>query len=84
MNLKPNRPLTQWLEAATPDQRRKLAKLAKTSLPHLWHIANGRRSASAELAQRIAHAAYKVGNILPLHQIDLCAACGKCPLLNGK
>lgn len=84
MDLKPNRPLTEWLNAANPEERKELAKRAKTSLPHLQHVAHGRRSVSADLAQRIAHAAKHFPLNPELFQTDLCQACGRCPLLNGK
>jgi transcriptional regulator with XRE-family HTH domain len=71
--------IANWLAAATPEQARDLAKRAKTSVPHLRHIAHGRRGVSAELAQRLAHASSRAE--LPLDQTDLCDACHKCPLL---
>jgi hypothetical protein len=83
----PNKALRKWLDEATPAQRKSLAKEAKTSVPQLYHIASGRRKASAALAQRIAHAS-GWGRVLapsfapkPIDQRELCDACGKCPLL---
>jgi hypothetical protein len=85
--LVPNKPLRDWLSKATPAQARQLALLAGTSVLQLRHLATGRRAASADLAQRIAHASESVdrhdehGNALPyLPQTELCAACGRCPL----
>lgn len=89
MDLKPNKSLTKWLNIATPAQRKLLARFAKTSLPHLQHVAHGRRAVSADLAQRIAHAAATIGigigeGLLPsLYQQDLCDACRRCPLVSG-
>lgn len=85
MSPKPNRSLTKWLTAADPAQRKLLAKLAQTSLAHLQHVAKGRRQVSADLAQRIAHASQRIFQIDgALLQTELCEACRKCPLLNGK
>lgn len=81
---RPNTTIRKWLKTADPDTAKRLAKLAKTSVPHLRHIAAGRRGMSAELAQRIAHASRKLNAAdLELLQVDLCAACMRCPLLNG-
>lgn len=91
----PNKALRHWLIAATPDQIKQLAKGARTSVAQLRHIAHGRRAASADLAQRIAHASVEVrqsspsgfdegGRELPtpvyLDQTELCAACARCPI----
>ena len=78
----PNKALRAWLDAATPDQTRELAKAAKTSVLQLRHLAAGRRKASAALAQRIAHASLWKNGIQwprPLDQRELCEACGRCP-----
>jgi transcriptional regulator with XRE-family HTH domain len=91
----PNKALRFWLFAATPDQVKQLAKDARTSVAQLRHIAHGRRAASADLAQRIAHASSELRRRTPhgfdaggmeirqpplLDQTELCAACAKCPL----
>lgn len=81
----PNKSLKKWLAEATPDQTKRLAKEAGTSVAQLRHIAHGRRAASASLAQRIAHASqYDYGNLgaspLPMDQRELCDACALCPL----
>lgn len=81
---RPNIAIRSWLHNTTPDQAKAMAKAASTSVPHLRHIAAGRRQMSADLAQRIAHAASEVPDTPELFQVDLCAACRKCPLLNGK
>lgn len=81
---RPNTKIRAWLRKADSDTAKKLAKLANTSVPHLRHIGAGRRGMSAELAQRLAHASTRLDNPeLELLQVDLCAACLKCPLLNG-
>lgn len=79
MSRRPNA-MRQWLTQATPEQARALAKAAKTSVAHLRHIATGRRGVSAELAQRLAHAA-TAPKMPPLYQTELCAACARCPLV---
>jgi plasmid maintenance system antidote protein VapI len=76
--------IRDWLQAATPIEARQLAKAAKTSVPHLRHIAKGRRGISADLAQRLAHASASLPRALHLYQTHLCEACGRCPLVTGK
>lgn len=76
-----NSALFNWLEKASPEQARQLAKTAKTSVAQLRHIAYGRRRASADLAQRLAHASetgIRFG--MRLNQRELCVACAKCPI----
>ncbi len=73
--------IARWLAAATPDQARALAKAARSSVPHLRHIAHGRRKVSAELAQRLVHASTKLKDpALLLDPMSLCEACSRCPL----
>jgi hypothetical protein len=74
---RPTTAMRKWLSVASADDKRKLAKAAKTSVIYLYHIAAGRRALSADLAQRLAHASGGA-----LDQRELCVACGKCPLLN--
>jgi len=78
---RPNTTMRNWLQAATPNQARELAKAADTSVAHLRHIAAGRRAVSADLAQRLAHASLSIGDYqdLILDQRELCVACGNCP-----
>ena len=59
----------------TLTQRKRLAKLAKTSDKYLNHLQSGRRHASAELAIRLERGAARMGIDLPRE--ELCAACGK-------
>jgi len=75
---RPSTTMRNWLKTATPAQARALAEAAETSVPHLRHIAAGRRSMSADMAQRVAHASNAYGP--RLNQTDLCEACGRCPL----
>ncbi len=80
---KPNVVMREWLEKATPEDRKELAANAGTSVAHLGHIAAGRRNISAELAQRLAQASQVFGSrTLQLMQRDLCHACSVCPLIN--
>jgi plasmid maintenance system antidote protein VapI len=81
---RPNTIIRDWLQAATPDEARQLAKAAKTSVPHLRHIAKGRRGISADLAQRLAHASGGLPTVLALYQTQLCDACKRCPLVPAK
>ena len=81
---RPNITIRSWLKKADHKQAAILAKYAETSVPHLRHIAAGRRQMSAQLAQRLAAAS--MGFAVPdleLHQQDLCQACKVCPLVNG-
>lgn len=77
----PNRALRNWLKVASPDQARALATASGTSVPHLRHIAAGRRGVSADLAQKLAHASTHIGDDLELDQRALCGACARCPLV---
>lgn len=80
---RPNTTMRDWLHMATPDDAREVAKLADTSVPHLRHIAAGRRNMSAELAQKLAHASRELHVLaLRLDQRELCKACARCPLAN--
>lgn len=82
---RPNITIRSWLHRSDPRQAESLARHAETSVPHLRHIAAGRRQMSAQLAQRLATASLKLGiPELELHQVDLCQACKSCPLLNGR
>lgn len=77
----PNTIIRDWLKAASPAEAKQLAKRAKTSVPHLRHVAKGRRGMTAEFAQRLAHASVGMNPALWLMQTELCAACAVCPLL---
>ena len=77
---KPNPHLRAWLKTVSTLEARAVAKAAGTSVPHLRHVAAGRRNLSADLAQCLAHATNK-GRTLPLMQQELCIACSRCPLV---
>lgn len=72
---KPNIAVRAWLKATSPEQAEHAAEAAGTSLEYLRHVAAGRRSMKAELAQKLAHAT-------GIDQRLLCSACGRCPLAN--
>jgi hypothetical protein len=75
--------IAKFLATATPDDARAFAKAGKTSVPYLRHVAAGRRGVSAEQAQRLAHAAKKVGGAAAfITQRALCEACAMCPLID--
>lgn len=76
----PNRTLKKLFQVMTPVQARQLVKLAGTSVPHLRHVAAGRRNMSAELAQKLATASQKMPKPLLLNQVELCHACKICPI----
>lgn len=80
---RPNTAMKDWLKSATPEQARAVAKVAETSVPHLRHIAAGRRNMSAELAQKLAHSSKELHiRALYMNQQELCRACAKCPLVS--
>lgn len=80
--------LKAWLTAATPAQRARLAKEARTTAGTLHQLAGGFRTdgelrASPELAKRLEIASRRVKNHWrnapePLRREDLCPACGAC------
>ena len=76
----PNRTLKKLFQVMTPAQARQLVKLAGTSVPHLRHVAAGRRNMSAELAQKLATASQRMPKPMLLNQVDLCNACKICPI----
>lgn len=76
--------MSHWLRTATSDQRKQLAKAAKTSFAHLQHIASGRRGVTAELAQRLSAASLTLPKALRLDARALCKACSTCPLARKK
>jgi hypothetical protein len=79
--MSPQLTMTRWLQRATTAQARELAAAAKTSVPHLRHIAAGRRNAEAALALRIARGSRSLGErALIIDQRDICKTCGVCPL----
>jgi hypothetical protein len=65
--------ISRLLKTMTPDDARKFAKKAGTSVPYLRHISKARRDVSCAMAWRIVEAADKMGIVIP--QTDLCAAC---------
>lgn len=78
----PNTTIKRWLAMATAEQKKFLAEQAHTSVNHLLHIASGRRSMGADLAQRISTASERfTDKRLHLEQRRLCTACAKCPLV---
>jgi hypothetical protein len=72
---RPQTAMSQWLSKASSVEKRTAAKAAGTSIVYLYHVAAGRRSLSADLAQRLAHST-------GIDQRELCAACAKCNLAN--
>jgi hypothetical protein len=80
--MRPSTAMRRWLHAVTPDEARAVAKAAGTSVPHLRHIAAGRRGVSADLAQRLAHVTAPSFAVPHLDPRTLCVACSKCPLAN--
>jgi len=82
-------PFRKWWSAATPAQKRRLARLAKTTVGSLHQLAGSYRTkgvlhASPELARRIEIGAYKMARMpgqpaMPqLLRTELCPACGRC------
>lgn len=73
--------LTAWLSKATPDQARKLAKFAKSSVKSIRHIAAGRRRGSADAAVKLGNASVKISteSLGAIDQGSVCPACKTCP-----
>jgi hypothetical protein len=81
----PKKTMRQWLNVATAKQKQQVAELAGTSVPHLQHIAGGRRKVSAELAMTLAHASKTLSiKKLLLDPRTLCDACSVCPLVDKR
>jgi transcriptional regulator with XRE-family HTH domain len=81
----PRRVMRQWLNKATAVQKRQVAEAAGTSVPHLQHIAGGRRTVSAELAQSLAAASKDLHiKALLIDARTLCAICAVCPLVDKR
>jgi hypothetical protein len=75
--------MRRWMRLATSDQKKALAKAAKTSVPHLNHITSGRRGVKPELAQRLAAASRTLKQrALYLDQRELCHDCSVCPIVD--
>lgn len=64
----------RWMKQSSPDEKKALAKGAKTSVNMLYQLGYGTRKASSELAARVENAA--AGEIA---RGDLNATCEKCP-----
>lgn len=71
--------LKKWLSAATPKEKSKLAKLAKTSISYLRHLANGRRKITAEQAARIESATQKIEKVPNVLRGEISPTCAACP-----
>lgn len=81
----PRKVMRKWLNAATAIQKRQVAEAAGTSVPHLQHIAGGRRTVSAELGQRLAAASKDLHvRALLIDARTLCAVCASCPLVDKR
>lgn len=74
--------LKMWLSVSTADEKKKMADLAHTSVPHLYHLTGGQRGASAALAGRIAEATVMMSLVNPelpvLNRMDLSDDCAEC------
>lgn len=64
----------RWMKQSTPDEKKELAKGAKTTLGLLYQLSYGTRKASNEVAARVEQAS--AGAIT---RGDLNATCEKCP-----
>lgn len=77
-------PLKTWLDKARPDELRRLAKLARTSVKTIQNVARGFRKGSAEFAVRLGRASIKLRQDVHdtpglIDQGTVCPACRKCP-----
>lgn len=82
--------MQRWIDAATPAQLAKLAKLAGTTVGNLRQIAGGYRTkgklqVSPELARKLEIASRPMNRHgLPvLYRAQLCPACGRCEFAKG-
>lgn len=81
----PRKVMRDWLDKATPEQKRIVADAAKTSVAHMQHIGAGRRKVEAGLAQALAAASKLLHKkALLLDARTLCLACGTCPLVDKR
>ena len=80
--------LLDWWNKATPDERHRLARAAKTSAAYLRsHVITGARRLSAEKAALIEAAAAAIRRsrsksleqLPPIDRSHLCDACRMCP-----
>lgn len=77
--------LQKWLANATPQEKARLARLAKTTTGNLKQVAgayrtNGKLSTTPELARKLEEGAVRIARegLPELNREDLCTACGKC------
>jgi hypothetical protein len=78
------RKLKKWLIFATAPEKKALAKHARISPLYLWHLANGYRNASAEMAAKIEYASERLhaetnGHLPKISRADICRTCARCP-----
>ena len=74
---KPNKPLLTLWQSLTPDLRRQLAKLSRTSAGSLRQYAEGRRGITPALAIRVEKAVTELG-FKTIWRTQLNDTCGKC------
>lgn len=77
--------LAQWWQAATPDEKKRLAALAETTVESLRQMAGAYRTdgelrVTTDLARRIERGtkALQRPGLKMLWREDLCPACAKC------
>jgi len=73
-------PFRRWWNAASPEQKKRLARRASTTVSSLHQLAGsyrtkGKLHASPELARRI-----EIASRGALKRTELCPACGRCEL----
>src|SRR3954470_10389629 len=70
------------MAAASVEEQKQLAALAKTSRAHLYHLSAGRRVCGPDLALALENASRELrttNDQLPvLQRTELCPACGRC------
>lgn len=69
----------QWMDTSTTHDKIKLANHAGTSAGHLYQLASGDRSPSADLAGALEKAFDKFYPSLGITRGDLNLACARCP-----
>lgn len=76
-------PMKRWMALATVDEQEQVAQAAGTSRGHLYQLAGGYRSASADLGRKIEHATKalaraKRGELPVVYRTDTVPACRQC------
>lgn len=74
--------MKRFMDAASPEEKDRLAQLAQTTKGQLYQLVGGHRNCGPDLAARIERGAAQLRAenpaLPPLSRMDLCAACRAC------